>query len=70
MEAGDVRQDNNRERHLTDEQFTNFYRRRAEPAGVQAHLKAVAQCREEAKRVSGAIGDFAEQSLLWAEAAR
>jgi hypothetical protein len=66
MESGYIRRASNGEVHLTDEQFTNLLLG-AEPAGVQAHLKACAQCREEAERVSGAIGDFAEQSLLWAE---
>ena len=60
------RHDNNGELHLTDEQFTNLLLG-AEPAGVQAHLMECAACREESERVSGAIGDFAEQSLLWAE---
>ncbi|MGP8260103.1 MAG: hypothetical protein ACLQM6_09160 [Acidobacteriaceae bacterium] len=66
MEAGYERQDSNGERHLTDEQFTDLLMGSG-PASVQAHLKACAQCREEAERVSGAIGDFAEQSRLWAE---
>jgi predicted anti-sigma-YlaC factor YlaD len=34
---------------------------------VQAHLAECAECRAEAERVAGAIGDFSEQSMLWAE---
>lgn len=66
MEAGNKLQDSNGVEHLTDEQFTELLIG-ARVASVQAHLKVCAQCREEAERVSGAIGDFAEQSLLWAE---
>lgn len=73
MEAGYLprdsngeQQDYNGERHVTDEQFTELLMG-AGPASVQAHLKACSQCREEAERISGAIGDFAEQSQLWAE---
>ena len=73
MEAGDERQDSNSERkdsngerHLTDEQFTELLMG-SRPAWVQAHLVECAWCREEAERVSGAIGDFAQQTLLWAE---
>jgi hypothetical protein len=56
----------NREGHLTDEQFTELLMG-TRPAWVQAHLKEYAECCEEAERVSGAIGDFAQQSRLWAE---
>jgi hypothetical protein len=66
MESGYEREVKNEEVHLTDEQFTELLMG-AGVASVQAHLKACAQCREEAERVSGAVGDFAEQSLLWAE---
>jgi len=73
MEAGYLprdsngeRQDSNGERHLTDEQFTELLMG-SRPAWVQAHLVECAACRVEAERVSGAIGDFAQQTLLWAE---
>jgi predicted anti-sigma-YlaC factor YlaD len=66
MDAGYLRKDNNGQRHLTDEQFTELLMG-SRPAWVQAHLVECSACREEAERVSGAIGDFAEQSLLWAE---
>jgi hypothetical protein len=66
METGYERQGSNDGRHLTDEQFTELLMG-SRPAWVQAHLMECATCREEAERVSGAIGDFAQQSLLWAE---
>jgi len=53
-------------RHLTDEQFTDLLLG-GSPSQVQTHLQECAQCREEADRVSGAIGDFSEQSRMWAE---
>jgi hypothetical protein len=52
--------------HLTDEQFADLLLG-ANPSSVQAHLKACPQCAEEADRVSGAIGSFAQQTRLWAE---
>jgi hypothetical protein len=52
--------------HLTDEQFTDLLLGTS-PSSVRAHLKACPQCAEEAARVSGAIGSFAEQTRLWAE---
>ena len=66
MEAGSTREGKRVEVHLTDEQFTELLIG-SRPAWVQAHLVECAACREEAERVSGAIGDFAQQSLLWAE---
>ena len=66
METGYVRHDSNGEQHLTDEQFTDLLMG-TRPSWVQTHLMECAECREEAERVSGAIGDFAEQSRLWAE---
>ena len=52
--------------HLTDEQFTDLLLGTS-PAAVTAHLSACPQCAQEAQRVSGAIGSFAQQSRLWAE---
>jgi hypothetical protein len=52
--------------HLTDEQFTGLLLG-AIPPMVIAHLEACTQCAEEAQRVAGAIGSFAQQSRLWAE---
>jgi hypothetical protein len=52
--------------HLSDEQFTELLMG-GSPARVQAHLQECAECRAEAERVGGAIGDFSEQSRLWAE---
>ena len=52
--------------HLSDEQFTELLMG-GSPAQVQAHLEECAECRAEAERVGGAIGDFSEQSRLWAE---
>ncbi len=52
--------------HLTDEQFADLLLG-ANPSSVQAHLKACPQCAEEAERISGAIGSFAQQTRLWAE---
>ena len=66
MEAGYVRQDSNGEGHLSDEQFTELLLG-SRPSWVQAHLSECAACREEAERVSGAIGDFSTQSRMWAE---
>ena len=66
MESQRERTECSRGRHLTDEQFTELLLG-AGPAPVQAHLVECAACREEAERVSGAIGDFAQQTLLWAE---
>jgi hypothetical protein len=60
------RQDSNGEGHLSDEQFTELLLG-GRPAWVQVHLQECAACREEAARVGGAIGDFSEQSRLWAE---
>ena len=56
----------NHERHLSDEQFTELLLG-GRQTWVQAHLQECAACREEAERVSGAIGDFSTQSRLWAE---
>lgn len=55
-----------RDKHLTDDQFTDLLLGTIPPA-VQAHLGACPQCSLEAERVSGAIGSFAQQSRLWAE---
>jgi hypothetical protein len=52
--------------HLSDEQFTELLMG-GSPARVQAHLQECAKCRAEAERVGGAIGDFSEQSRMWAE---
>ena len=52
--------------HLTDDQFTDLLLGTISPA-VVAHLDTCAKCSDEAKRVSGAIGSFAQQSRLWAE---
>ncbi len=52
--------------HLSDEQFTELLMG-GSTAQVQAHLAECAECRAEAERVGGAIGDFSEQSRLWAE---
>ena len=52
--------------HLTDEQFTDLLLGTS-PSAVQAHLKVCSQCNEEAERISGAIGSFAQQTRLWAE---
>jgi hypothetical protein len=52
--------------HLTDAQFGDLLLGTAS-AAAKAHLEACAQCSEEADRVSGAIGSFEQQSLLWAE---
>lgn len=52
--------------HLTDEQFADLLIGNS-PASVQEHLKACAQCSEEADRVSVAIGGFQQQTQLWAE---
>jgi predicted anti-sigma-YlaC factor YlaD len=52
--------------HLSDEQFTELLMG-GSPARVQAHLAECAECRAEAERVGGAIGDFSAQSRLWAE---
>ena len=52
--------------HLSDEQFAELLMG-GSPARVQAHLAECAECRAEAERVGGAIGDFSEQSRLWAE---
>ncbi len=52
--------------HLSDEQFTELLMG-GSPARVQAHLAECAECRAEAERVGDAIGDFSEQSRLWAE---
>jgi hypothetical protein len=52
--------------HLTDAQFTDLLLGTIPPA-VIAHLEACPHCAEEAQRVSGAIGSFAQQSRLWAE---
>jgi len=52
--------------HLTDEQFTDLLLGTI-PPGVIAHLESCAHCAEEAQRVSGAIGSFAQQSRVWAE---
>ena len=66
QDAGIERLQAGRDQHLSDEQFTELLLG-ATPASVQEHLLACPQCSEEAKRVSGAIGDFAQQSRLWAE---
>jgi hypothetical protein len=52
--------------HLTDDQFTDLLLGAISPA-VVAHLDTCAKCSDEAQRVSGAIGSFAQQSRLWAE---
>ena len=52
--------------HLSDEQFAELLMG-GSPARVQAHLAECAECRAEAERVGGAIGDFSEQSRQWAE---
>jgi hypothetical protein len=52
--------------HLSDEQFAELLMG-GSPARVQAHLAECAECRAEAERVGGAIGEFSEQSRLWAE---
>jgi hypothetical protein len=52
--------------HLSDEQFTELLLGEI-PVGAQAHLLTCAQCSDEAERVLDAIGDFAQQSRLWAE---
>jgi hypothetical protein len=52
--------------HLTDEQFTGLLLGAIPPAAI-GHLESCRQCAEEAQRVSGAIGSFAQQSRLWAE---
>ena len=52
--------------HLSDEQFMELLMG-GSTAQVQAHLAECAECRAEAERVGGAIGDFSEQSRLWAE---
>ncbi len=52
--------------HLTDEQFTDLLLGTS-PATVQEHLKTCSACAEEAERVSGAIGSFAQHSRVWAE---
>ena len=52
--------------HLTDEQFTDLLLGTS-PAAVTAHLGVCPLCAQEAGRVSGAIGSFAQQSRLWAE---
>jgi hypothetical protein len=57
---------NQAQAHLTDTQFTELLLGTIPPS-VTAHLEACPQCAEEAQRVSGAIGSFAEQSRLWAE---
>ena len=53
-------------KHLTDEQFTELLRGDA-PASTAEHVKGCGQCSQEAERVAGAIGSFAQQSRLWAE---
>ena len=68
-EAGRSLMENHRDNHLThltDEQFTDLLLGTS-PAAVTAHLSACPQCAQEAQRVSGAIGSFAQQSRLWAE---
>ena len=62
-DATDLRQPGS---HLTDAQFTDLLLGTI-PHAVTAHLEACPQCAEEAHRVSGAIGSFAQQSQLWAE---
>jgi len=57
---------NQAQAHLTDTQFTELLLGTIPPA-VIAHLETCPQCAEEAQRVSGAIGSFAQQSRLWAE---
>jgi hypothetical protein len=52
--------------HLTDEQFADLLLG-ANPAAVQAHLKACSACAEEADSVAGAIGSFELQTRVWAE---
>jgi hypothetical protein len=52
--------------HLTDAQFTDLLLGTIPPA-VSAHLESCPHCAEEAQRVSGAIGSFAQQSRQWAE---
>jgi len=52
--------------HLTDEQFTDLLLGESSHS-ISEHLKVCAECREEAERVSGAIGSFERQSRLWAE---
>jgi hypothetical protein len=58
--------ENDRGNHLTDEQFTDVLLGTI-PAAVTAHLSVCPLCAQEAERVSGAIGNFAQQSRLWAE---
>jgi hypothetical protein len=57
---------NQAQAHLTDTQFTELLLGTIPPS-VIAHLETCPQCAEEAQRVAGAIGNFAEQSRLWAE---
>jgi hypothetical protein len=45
--------------HLSDEQFSDLL--------LGSSLNLCAQCSEEADRVSGAIGNFEQQTRLWAE---
>jgi hypothetical protein len=52
--------------HLTDAQFTDLLLGTI-PPDVIAHLETCPHCAEEAQRVSGALGSFAQQSRLWAE---
>lgn len=52
--------------HLTDEEFAELLIG-AMSAPVQDHLKGCGDCSAEAECVSVAIGDFAQQSYLWAE---
>jgi len=66
MEIHREPQETNLDHHLTDEQFTELLLG-AIPASIQKHLTACSECCVEAERVCAAIGDFAEQSRLWAE---
>jgi hypothetical protein len=52
--------------HLDDAQFTDLLLGIASRE-VTAHLDLCPQCREEASRVSGALGSFETQTRLWAE---
>jgi hypothetical protein len=52
--------------HLTDEQFTHLLLG-TNPPSVREHLKTCSQCSQEAERVSGAIGSFQQETMLWAE---
>jgi hypothetical protein len=56
----------NQQSHLSDAQFSDLLLG-ANPPAVRAHLEACPQCSEEAERVSLAIGNFEQQSRLWAE---